>query len=247
MTKKIQLLPAIDLIDGKPVRLLQGDFAQKTDFSQKFSLKLLAETFSHFADFIHVVDLDGAKNEKITNLKALEKIIHHSSIKIEVGGGIRTLKDLEILFDLGVERAILGTSALENFSFLQKALQKFGKEKIVVGIDTKKGLVATKAWESVSAISAKIFLQKLNTIGVKNIIYTQIESDGTLQGPPVELFKKLTTNFPQFNFYASGGVSHLNDLIALAKTKVKGIIFGRAFYENKITIDQLTKFSKMLK
>lgn len=244
MKNPFRLLPAIDLLDGKPVRLLRGNYAHKTDYSEQFSLEFLARTFSEFASGIHVVDLDGAKKGESVNLSAIETIVKNATIPVEVGGGIRNRESTKRLLDLGVSRVILGTSALENPDFLKSLLAEFGAEKVVVGVDTKNGMVATHGWEKASEISAKAFLQNLQNLGVKTIIYTDISTDGTLGGAPIDTFEKLVRDFPDFEIIASGGIATVSDLEKLKKIPVAGAIFGKAFYEGKISADDLKIFSQ---
>lgn len=239
-----QLWPAIDLLDGKPVRLLRGDYAQKTDYSEDFSLENLARIFSECAAGIHVVDLDGARNGKVTNREAIEKIVKNSTIPVEVGGGIRSFSDAKILFEIGVSRIILGTSALENPDFLRELLGKFGAEKVIVGVDTKNGVVATHGWENASEILAHDFLNNLQNIGVKTVIFTDISTDGTLGGSPIETFHALVSTFPNLDIIASGGVASVSDLEHLRNIEVRGAIFGKAFYEGRISVDDLVNWTK---
>ena len=244
MKNHFQLFPAIDLLNGKPVRLLRGNYAHKTDYSEQFSLEFLARTFSEFASGIHVVDLDGAQKGESVNISAIETIVKNATIPVEVGGGIRSFETAKKLLEIGVWRVILGTSALENPQFLKDLLAEFGAEKVVVGVDTKNGMVATHGWENASEISAVTFLQNLQNLGVKTIIYTDISTDGTLGGAPIATFEKLVRDFPDFEIIASGGIAHLGDLEKLRKIPVAGAIFGKAFYEGRISTDDLKIFSQ---
>jgi phosphoribosylformimino-5-aminoimidazole carboxamide ribotide isomerase len=242
LTAPFQTWPAIDLIDAKPVRLIQGEYSKKTDYGDIFSLPEIVRIFSSFAHGIHVVDLDGAKKGSLVNKEAISTIINCSHIPVEVGGGIRTLHDARSLFSLGVSRIILGTSALHDPAFLQTCISHFGTEKIVVGIDAKDGFVATNGWEQSSEVSAESFLKKLQKdFGVQTIIFTDIATDGTLSGPPLETFQNLVNTFPNIDIIASGGISSINDIIRLKETGVRGAIFGKAFYEKKITVEEMAK------
>lgn len=232
----MQLWPAIDLIDGKCVRLYKGDYAQKTEY--QYSLEDLAKEFSNFAHGIHIVDLDGAKAGKPINEEAIKTIIQNSTIQTEVGGGIRTEKDIETVLSWGVDRVILGTKALTNPEFVVHAIQQFGKEKIVIGVDAKNGNVAISGWEETSHISAEKFIQELEQIGVKTIIYTDIDTDGTLLGPPIKTFAHLTKTFPNSNIIASGGIANNEDIKTLQSTGVQGCIFGKAWYEGKLSFTE---------
>ena len=238
---KFQLWPAIDIIDGKPVRLFKGDYSQKTEYNHTF--ESLAQTFSTFAFGIHIIDLDGAKNGTPVNMNAIKKIVDNAGNSItEVGGGIRNLKDLETLFNIGVTRCILGTSALKNPKFLAEALLQYGPEKIVVGVDCKNRKVATHGWETESTVTDIEFIATLEKAGVKIINYTDIATDGTLEGSATEVFKELHAKFPNINFIGSGGIATIEDIEEVKKTKISGIIFGKAFYEKRITEKQLKMF-----
>lgn len=241
MSSPFQLWPAIDLLNGKPVRLLQGDYDQKTEYDS--SLVDLAKIFSSFASGIHLVDLQGAKEGTPVHFSEIEKIVNAADVPVEVGGGIRTLEDIEKLLSLGVYRVILGTSALQNPEFLQEALVQYGVEKIVVGVDAKDGFVATHGWEEKSSVIAEGFLKRLiHDFGVRTVIYTDISTDGTLAGPPLETFSALTEAFPELDIIASGGVAHLSDIISLEQTGARGVIFGKAYYEGNISLKELSDF-----
>lgn len=241
--KSFQLLPAIDLLDSKPVRLLRGDFAQKTEYSDKFSLEFLATTFSEFASGIHVVDLDGAKKGETVNFEAIQTILRYAQVPVEVGGGIRTLATAEKLFALGVSRIILGTSALENPDFLRALLAQFEEGKVVVGVDANNGFVATHGWENSSEILANDFFRQLEKNGVRTVIFTDIATDGSLVGSPIETFSALVRAFPNLEIIASGGVASITDIEALRKVGVAGAVFGKSFYEGRISVEELKNFS----
>ncbi len=237
-----QLWPAIDIINGKPVRLLQGDYSKKTQYDQNFAD--ISKTFSKFAYGIHIVDLDGAKQGQPVNTDAIQEIIQNkgNTVQIEVGGGIRNLHDLEQLFSIGVSRCILGTAAFKDQDFLTKALIRYGADKIVVGVDCKNRKVATHGWKTESTVSDIEFITQLEQQGVTTIQYTDISTDGTLQGSATKIFQELHTKFPHINIIGSGGIATLSDIQAVKDTGITGIIFGKAFYENKITAQQLQRF-----
>lgn len=240
-----QLWPAIDLLEGKPVRLLQGDYEKKTEYS--CSLSEIAKIFSSFSHGIHVVDLDGAKAGIPINRDAVQEIIRSTTRPVEIGGGIRSFSDIELLLSLGASRIILGTSALENPTFLREVLFQFSSEKIVVGVDLKNGTPATHGWQQMSRIILNDFLQVLSDLCVQNIIVTDIVTDGMLSGPPIPLFQKIQRDFPKFSVIASGGVSCIKDLEDLRSAHLSGAVFGKAFYEQKISQEQLETFSHLFK
>ncbi len=235
----MRLYPAIDIKDGQCVRLRKGVYEDKTVYSDK--PYEVAESFEkQGAKFIHLVDLDGARLGSGYNDKTLEKILEHINIPVEIGGGIRELSDIENKLKLGVNRVILGTKAAENPDFVKEALDKFGPERIVVGIDAKQGMVAVSGWEKVSNISAVELGKKMKEIGVTTVIYTDIARDGMLSGPNIEKTTELIES-TGLSVIASGGVSSIDDLIALSKTDVSGAIFGKAIYENRINLFEAVK------
>lgn len=233
MNTTFQLWPAIDLIDGKPVRLLQGNYAQKTEYA--LPLQDVSKAFSRFATGIHVVDLDGAKAKKPVNLRALQSIVESSSIPVECGGGIRTIQDIETLLALGVSRVILGSTAIDNPDFFREAMRLFGSQKIVLGVDARDGFVATHGWQKTSKIRSEALLKKLSEeTDLQTIIFTDIATDGTLVGPPLETLRTLREYFPELEIIASGGIAGQEDFVKVQETGVAGAIFGKALYEGRL-------------
>ena len=227
------IFPAIDLRGGKCVRLIQGDFDKETVYSddpQATALKWQAMG----AKFLHVVDLDGARAGSPQNITAIKNILDAVKIPIEVGGGIRTLDDVEKLLALGVRRVILGSVAVENISLVEDAAKKFG-DKIVVGIDARGGFVATHGWEKSSAVKAEELAKKIVAAGVKTIIYTDISKDGMLSGVNAETFAELAKNSGA-EIIASGGVKSIEDIRALKAAKIAGVIVGKAIYTGALDL-----------
>lgn len=227
------IFPAIDLRGGKCVRLIQGDFDKETVYSddpQAMALKWQAQG----AKFLHVVDLDGAKAGSPQNLDAIKKILDAVNIPIEVGGGIRTLDDVESALSLGVRRVILGSVAVENISLVKEAVKKFG-DKIVVGIDARGGFVAVHGWEKSSNVTVGRLAKKIVAAGVKTIIYTDIAKDGMLSGVNASTFTNLA-DFSGAEVVASGGVCSLEDIRALKAAKVAGVIVGKAIYTGSLDL-----------
>ncbi len=230
------IFPAIDLRGGKCVRLIQGDFDKETVYSddpQATALKWQAQG----AKFLHVVDLDGAKAGSLQNLSAIKNILSAIKIPIEVGGGIRTLDDMEKILSLGVRRVILGSVAVENISLVIDAVKKFG-DKIVVGIDARNGFVAVHGWEKSSAVKADELAKKIVAAGVKTIIYTDISKDGMLSGVNAEIFAELARSSGA-QIVASGGVKSLEDIRALKAREaegVVGVIVGKAIYAGALDL-----------
>lgn len=227
------IFPAIDLRGGKCVRLIQGDFDKETVYSddpQATALKWQAMG----AKFLHVVDLDGARAGSPQNITAIKNILDAVKIPIEVGGGVRTLDDVEKLLSLGVRRVILGSVAVENISLVEDAAKKFG-DKIVVGIDARGGFVATHGWEKSSTVKAEDLAKKIVAAGVKTIIYTDISKDGMLSGVNAESFTELAKNSGA-EIIASGGVKSLEDIHALKAAKISGVIVGKAIYTGALDL-----------
>jgi phosphoribosylformimino-5-aminoimidazole carboxamide ribotide isomerase len=234
-----QIIPAIDLIGGKCVRLYKGEYSQKTEYftSPPSQAKLFEK---EGGDLLHIVDLDGAKKGKVFNLKTIGKIRESVKIPIEVGGGIRSLEDAKKLFEIGVNRVILGTLAIENEELLKKFLSEFGSEKIVVGLDAREGgtKLATRAWKGKTNIKVIDFAEKLEKIGVRRIIYTDIARDGTLTFPNFDVNERLL-NTTKLKVVASGGVTDIAHIQILKKIGCEGVILGKALYENKLNLEEI--------
>lgn len=232
----MQLYPAIDLKDGKCVRLRQGEFKDVTVYSEE-PYKVAKYFEDMGASFIHLVDLDGALAGKAVNEDTIKKIVKEVTIPCELGGGIRTLEDIERVLSYGIYRVIIGTKAVNEPEFVKAAVEKFGAEHIVVGVDAKDGMVAIQGWEQVSSITALDLCLKMKSYGVRTIVYTDIAKDGMLSGPNVAMTKELTDK-TGLNIVASGGMSSMQDLTNLDEAGIKGAIIGKAIYENKIDIKE---------
>ncbi len=227
------ILPAIDLQSGRCVRLVQGDFARAQEFSDDPAA--VAQRWQQAeARWLHVVDLDGAKEGAPRNLEPIRRIRQSTNLSIEVGGGLRSLESVAALFDLGINRAILGTAALKDRRFLRACLARWG-DQIAVGIDARNGLVATDGWLETSTTPALALAQELAAEGVARFVYTDIQRDGTLTGPNLASLAQLQQAINQ-PIIASGGVSSLADLRALAALNVEGAIVGRALYTGEIDL-----------
>ncbi|HEY7126759.1 MAG TPA: 1-(5-phosphoribosyl)-5-[(5-phosphoribosylamino)methylideneamino]imidazole-4-carboxamide isomerase [Ktedonobacterales bacterium] len=229
------ILPAIDLQAGHCVRLVQGDFARSQEFSDD-PAALARRWQSEGARWLHVVDLDGAREGASRNLAAIRAIREAVSISVEVGGGLRSLESVALLLEIGVERVILGTAALKDRPFLRTCLERWG-EHIVVGLDARNGLVATDGWLETSTTSALTLAQELAAEGVARFIYTDIARDGMLSGPNMEALKHILAGVNR-PIIASGGVSSLADLRALAALGVEGAIVGRALYTGEVELGE---------
>ena len=232
----MQLYPAIDLKDGKSVRLKQGEFKDITVYCDE-PYKVARYFEENGASFIHLVDLDGALEGHSVNEETIKKIVASVNIPCELGGGIRTMEDIERVLSYGVNRVIIGTKAVKDPSFVEEAVKKFGADKIVVGVDAKNGMVAIEGWEKVSDKSALSMCLSMKEMGVENIVYTDISKDGMLMGPNVSMTQELTEK-TGMNIIASGGVSSMEDLRNLNNAGIKGAIIGKAIYENRVTVKE---------
>ncbi|ACK73304.1 phosphoribosylformimino-5-aminoimidazole carboxamide ribotide isomerase [Gloeothece citriformis PCC 7424] len=234
----MEVIPAIDLLDGRCVRLYQGDYQQSQVFSEN-PVEVARQWVEQGANRLHLVDLDGAKAGKPVNLSAIEAIVRAVSIPVQVGGGLRDRSSVAQLLNLGVNRVILGTIAVENPQLVQQLSQEFPGQ-IVVGIDAREGKVATRGWLETSEVQATELAQNMAHLGVAAIIYTDIHRDGTLKGPNIPALRELATavNVPVI---ASGGVSSLTDLLsllALEPSGVTGVIVGRALYTGEVDLSE---------
>ncbi len=229
------ILPAIDLYEGKAVRLFKGDYNQMTVYdtdpcrvAKKFELS--------GARYIHLVDLEGAKIGKTPNIDTVKDIVKSTSLSAEIGGGIRSFDVIEKYLSIGVDRVILGTAAVTDDGFVGDAVKEYGS-RIVVGADIKDGLVAIKGWTEKSSLTCDEFCLKMKNDGVKTLIVTDISKDGAMQGTNCELYKHLNSEF-KINIIASGGVSSLDDIKNLAKNNIAGAIIGKAYYTGAINLDE---------
>lgn len=229
------IIPAIDIIDGKPVRLYKGDYNKKELVGD--SILEIAKSFEKDnCSYIHIVDLDGAKQGELVNLDIILEVIKNIKVNVEVGGGIRNIESIEKLINGGASRVILGTSAIEDLNFLKEVIKNYG-EKIAVSIDCKDGFLCGRGWLSNTSINYLDFAKKLEDIGVKNIIVTDISKDGTLEGPNLDMLKELK-NFVNIDITASGGIRDINNIKELKKLNVYGAITGKAIYKNTLSLKE---------
>ncbi|NRY62328.1 1-(5-phosphoribosyl)-5-[(5-phosphoribosylamino)methylideneamino]imidazole-4-carboxamide isomerase [Clostridium beijerinckii] len=235
------ILPAIDIIDGKPVRLYQGDYNKKEIVAD--DVFETAKSFQDIgAEYIHLVDLDGAKNGSNQNHELVIKIAKELNIPVELGGGIRSFETIKYLLDNGVARVILGTIAMEDEELLKKAISIYGS-KIAVGIDCKDGKVYGRGWLAASELDYIEFAEKMENIGVKNIIVTDISKDGTLEGPNVEMLKKLKETV-SIDITASGGIKDIENIKELKDIGLYGAITGKAIYARTLSLEKAIEISK---
>ena len=229
----MNIFPAIDLYDKKAVRLYKGDYAQMTVYSEN-PIEIARDFEAVGAKFIHMVDLEGARDGSTPNLSIVADVAQNTALFVEIGGGIRDMETVEKYLSAGVGRVILGTAAVNNEAFLRKAVEKYG-EKIAVGADVKDGYIAIKGWLEQSAYTLEAFLEKMQTIGVRTIICTDISKDGAMIGTNRELYRDLSRQF-SMDIVASGGVSSMEDVTALTRMGLYGAIIGKAYYTGAIDL-----------
>ena len=231
----MRIFPAIDLYDGKAVRLYKGDYEKMTVYSEN-PIEIARDFESKGAKYIHMVDLEGAKDCTTPNLNIVKQIANETQLFVEIGGGIRSIETVKTYLENGVDRVILGTAAVNDEEFLKTAVTEYG-DKIAVGVDIKDGFVAIKGWTEKSQYSCNDFCKKMQDIGVKYIICTDISKDGAMQGTNRELYKELSERF-SVNITASGGVSSIEDIKALRKLDLYGAIIGKAYYIGAIDLKE---------
>ena len=237
----MRIYPAIDIKDGNCVRLLQGRFSDVTVYGND-PAEVAKRWEAEGGEYIHVVDLDGALKGRGVNSEVIKKICSTVNVPVQTGGGIRTMEDVEYMLQCGIERVIIGTSAVRDKEFVKRAVEKYGK-KIVIGIDAKDSMVAIEGWEEVSTFKAVDFAKEMEKIGVSTIVYTDIATDGTLKGPNLEAMKEMVEN-TSLDVIASGGVGNADHIKALVPTGVEGAIVGRALYTGDVDLKEIIKYGK---
>ena len=237
----MKIFPAIDLYDGKAVRLYKGNYDEMTVYSNN-PIEIARDFVSAGAEYIHMVDLEGAKDGTTPNIDIVKQIAIETSLKVEIGGGIRSMQTLDSYFKAGVFRAILGTAAVTDEAFLRSAIEKYG-DKVAVGADVKDGMVAIKGWVEKSEYSTDAFFEKMCSLGVKTVICTDISKDGAMRGTNRELYRALSEKY-NVDIVASGGVSSIEDVKALADMNLYGAIIGKAYYIGAIDLKEAIKISE---
>jgi phosphoribosylformimino-5-aminoimidazole carboxamide ribotide isomerase len=236
----MRIIPAIDIIDGKCVRLTQGDYAQKKVYNEN-----PADVARSFEDagikYLHLVDLDGAKAGKVINWKVVEAITSKTKLQVDFGGGIKTDEEIQGLFDRGIHQVNLGSIAVKEPQKVKTWIQQFGKKKIILSADVKNEMISINGWQENSAITINAFIKGYLSQGIEFVTCTDISTDGMLSGPNIELYKTLLLTFPQLHLIASGGVSSIEDLFELRRIGVDGVIVGKAIYEGRIRLEELSQ------
>ncbi len=234
----IELIPAIDIIDGQCVRLTKGDYDQKTVYRDS-----PAEVASEFEALgfkrLHMVDLDGAKSRHIVNSQVLHRVTTETQLIVDFGGGIKTDEDIEKAFDAGASMVTIGSIAVTQPERFMGWLDKYGAEKMILGADVRLGKISINGWKEDSSEDLLPFLKKYVDAGVRNVLCTEISRDGTLTGPAIDLYRQIMNTYPDLHLIASGGVSSMDDIIALDEAGVPAVVFGKAIYEGKINLKEL--------
>ena len=237
----IELIPAIDIIDGRCVRLSQGDYTRSTEYSSN-PLDIAKRFEETGVKRLHVVDLDGAKASHVVNMKVLEQLASNTNLKIDFGGGIKSLEDLKKVFDNGASMVTIGSMAVTNYSKVTKWIEEFGSDRFIIGADLKDGKLSIHGWLEESDTDLNSFLDGYITCGIENVLCTDISRDGMLSGPSTELYKKILSVFPTLHLIASGGVSCMDDIYELDSAGVPAVVFGKAFYEGRISLAEISSF-----
>jgi phosphoribosylformimino-5-aminoimidazole carboxamide ribotide isomerase len=234
----IELIPAIDIINGQCVRLTKGDYDQKTVYRD--SPAEVAQEFESLGfKRLHVVDLDGAKSKHIVNTDVLRQIVLRTHLCVDFGGGIKTDDDIETAFANGAEMVTVGSIAVTNPDLFISWLQIYGADRLILGADVRNGKISINGWKEDSTEDLLPFLKKYIDAGVKNVLCTEISKDGTLQGPAIDLYKRVMQEYPDLHLIASGGVSSIDDIRALDAAGIPAVVFGKAIYEGKIDLHEL--------
>jgi len=241
----LRIIPAIDIIDGKCVRLTKGDYNTKKIYNEN-PLEVAKECEAAGIEFLHVVDLDGAKASQIINYKVLEQIASKTNLKIDFGGGLKSNKDLEIAFNSGANQITGGSIAVKNSDIFESWIEKYGAQKIILGADfypdSAGGKIATNGWQEESTLELIPFIKRYQDKGIQYVICTDISKDGMLQGPSFDVYKEILTEVKDVKLIASGGISTFDELPRLAENGCEGVIIGKAIYEKKISLKQLEQY-----
>ena len=233
----IELIPAIDIINGQCVRLTKGDYDQKTVYGEPIDM---AQEFEGIGfKRLHVVDLDGAKSKHIVNEAVLKAITTKTNLTVDFGGGIKTDEDIEKAFASGASMVTVGSIAVTQPELFMGWMEKYGTERMILGADVRHGKISINGWKEDSSEDLLPFLQKYIEAGVKNVLCTEISKDGTLAGPAIDLYKQVMDTYPELHLIASGGVSSKEDIIALDAAGIPAVVFGKAIYEGKINLKEL--------
>ncbi len=237
----INIIPAIDIIEGKCVRLSQGNYEVKKIYNED-PVEVAREFEEYGFKYLHLVDLDGAKAKHVVNLRILEKIASKTDLKIDFGGGIKTNEDIKKVFDAGANKATIGSIAVQNKELFKYWLSEYGAEKIILAADFYEEKIAIGGWQNITNISIDDFLTEYESKGVQYVLCTDITKDGMLQGTSMDIYRRLHHDFPNLKIIASGGITYLHEIIELDKFGIYGVVIGKAIYEGRINLEELSQF-----
>lgn len=239
----MQIIPAIDIIDGKCVRLTEGDYQQKTEYSAS-PLEMAKIYEANGITRLHLVDLDGAKTGKVTNWTVAEEIATHTNLIVDFGGGVKTREEVERIIAMGIEYVTVGSIAAKQPEVFREWIASFGPSRFMLGADVKDEMIMVSGWFEQSTIQLLPFIASYMEMGIRNVFCTDISKDGRLEGPSTALYSKIKQHFPDLFLIASGGVANMQDLHDLSATGCDGAIIGKAIYENRISIEELKTFTQ---
>jgi phosphoribosylformimino-5-aminoimidazole carboxamide ribotide isomerase len=236
----IEIIPAIDIIEGKCVRLTRGDYSTTKVYNED-PVMMAREFESRGIGRLHLVDLEGAKSKHVVNQNVLKNITEHTNLKVDFGGGIKSGKDIEIAFEYGASQVNIGSLAVTNPDLMKSWIRTYGPEKIILGADVSEEMIATHGWKKQSDLSLWEFLSLYIEEGIKYVVCTDISKDGMMQGPAIDLYAKIMSKYPEIHLIASGGITTLDDVRKLVQQKIYGAIIGKALYEGRLDLDELLK------
>ncbi len=239
----IEIIPAIDIIDGKCVRLTKGDYDTKKVY-EKDPVDMAREVEDHGFTRLHVVDLDGAKSKHVVNEKVLHAITTSTKLRVDFGGGIKTEEDITKVLDNGAAMLTIGSVAVTHPELFMQWLEKFGSDALILGADVNRGMISINGWKEDSQEALLPFLERYMQAGVQRVLCTEISKDGMLQGPSTELYKSIMERFPTCQLIASGGVSCMEDIKELYKAKIPAVVMGKSLYEGRITLKELAEWNE---
>ena len=238
----MKIIPAIDIIDGKCVRLSKGDYNSKIIYNEN-PLEVAKLFEDHGFNYLHIVDLDGAKPSKVVNFNVLESIAKNTNLKIDFGGGIKSTDDLKRVINTGADQVTVGSVAVKNPILLYEWINDYGADRIILGADVKGLNIATDGWLETSDLSLFNFLKEFYLRGIRTVLCTDIAKDGMLQGPSFQLYQTIMDKHPDLDLIASGGISCINDVIKLKENGIPAVVIGKAIYEKKIDLKELVKYN----
>lgn len=236
----MKIIPAIDIIDGKCVRLSKGDYSSKKIYNEN-PLEIARMFEDHGFEYLHMVDLDGAKSGKVVNNKVLERIAGSTKLKIDFGGGIKSHEDIKKVFESGARQVTIGSIAVQDPDLMSSWIKQYGAGKIILGADVKDLFIATNGWLEISRYSLFLFLEEYYNQGIRTVLCTDISKDGMLEGPSFELYNIIMKQFMDLDLIASGGISCIEDVIRLKSEGIPSVVIGKAIYENRIDLHELSK------